>query len=82
MGAGSHQAERIRQAATPTAKAIALVAVAISCLVDAILALRETIVALLIVVAWRSHARTPGRRRGPVGPGNMAGGRQDPADWN
>ena len=76
----------MRQAATATAKAttkaIALVAVAISCLVDAILAVRETIIALLIVVAWRSHARTPGRRRGPVGPGNMAGGRQDPADWN
>jgi hypothetical protein len=67
--------DRIRQAAALTAQAIALAAAAIGLLLSAILA-------LLIVVVRGSHSRLPVRRRDPAGPGHLAGGPPDPADWS
>ena len=65
--------DRIRQAAAMTGKALAIVAAAIGFLLSAILA-------LLIVVVQGCRPRLSARRHGRGGPGQVADGRQDPAD--
>jgi hypothetical protein len=67
--------DRIRQAAALTVAAITLLAAATGLLLGAILA-------LLIVVVRCGHARPPAARRHPAGPGHLADGRPDPADWS